>query len=394
MGIVIASPNPEFRQRVVESLRSADQLIQEVSGGAEALAAVEEGLHGRVLLDRWLPDLDVQDLSRLMKKRFPDLEVFVAGSAQDTACPIGISAGEDFCSFCSGRPDDARCPNLEAPDANSPVPPTVPIPKSVEPLPGMIGTSDSMQQVYRLARLVSARSTPVLISGETGTGKELVARAIHQLSPRARQPMVTVNCAAIPEPLLEAELFGHARGAFTGAFQSRLGRIQSAHGGTLFLDEVSEAPLSIQAKFLRFLQEGEVQRLGSPDIVRVDVRVVAATNADLARRVAEGRFREDLFYRLMVFPITLVPLRKHSEDVPALANFFLSAFSKAAKTNPKTLSREAEEALKRCKWPGNVRELHHRIERAFILAESGSTILPEHVALQEPAGWKSAPNQD
>ena len=394
MGIVIASPNPEFRHKVVASLRPVDQLIQEVSGGAEALAAVEEGQHGRVLLDRWLPDLDVEDLSRMMKQRFPDLEVFVVGSAQDTACPIGIGAGHDFCSFCSGLPDDARCPILEAPDSGAPVSPILPVSKSVEPLPGMIGVSDSMQQVYRLARLVSARSTPVLVSGETGTGKELVARAIHQLSPRARQPMVTVNCAAIPEPLLEAELFGHARGAFTGAFQSRLGRIQSAHGGTLFLDEVSEAPLSIQAKFLRFLQEGEVQRLGSPDIVRVDVRVVAATNADLAKRVAEGSFREDLFYRLMVFPITLAPLRKHPDDIPALANFFLVSLSKAAETTPKTLSPEAEEALKRHKWPGNVRELQHRMERAFILAESESIILPQHVALQEPACEKPALNPD
>ena len=192
------------------------------------------------------------------------------------------------------------------------IPPAAP--DNIEPLPGMLGHSPSLRQVYRLTRLVAPRLTTVLVTGETGTGKELVARAVHALSPRRERPFVVINCAAIPEPLLEAELFGYNRGAFTGAIQSRAGRIQMAHGGTLLLDEVGDLPLSMQAKLLRFLQEGEVQRLGSSDTLHVDARVTAATNADLARLVKEGRLRDDLYYRLAVFPIEIDPLRSRRED--------------------------------------------------------------------------------
>ena len=176
-----------------------------------------------------------------------------------------------------------------------------------EPLPGMIGNSQAMQSIYRLARLVAPRTTTVLIVGQTGSGKELVARALHALSPRSMKPFVAVNCAAIPEALLESELFGHARGAFTGAVQAQVGRIPAAHGGTLFLDEVSELPLGMQAKLLRFLEQKEVQRLGTSDVTHVDVRVVAASNVDLAGRAGRGDFREDLFYRLAAFPLELPP---------------------------------------------------------------------------------------
>jgi transcriptional regulator with GAF, ATPase, and Fis domain len=258
--------------------------------------------------------------------------------------------------------------------------------QAVEPLPGMMGESKAMQAVYRLSRLVSPRSTTVLVTGETGTGKELVARAIHLLSPRQGQPFVTVNCAAIPEALLESELFGYARGAFTGAFQSRMGRIQSAHGGTLFLDEVGELPLSMQAKLLRFLQEGEVQRLGGPDVVRVDVRVIAATNAELSKRVAEKAFREDLYYRLSVFPIDLVPLRERPEDILPLGRHFLEAFCAESGLPAKTISSSAGSLLVRHTWPGNVRELRHVMERAFILSENSTEILTEHIRLQTP--WR------
>jgi transcriptional regulator with GAF, ATPase, and Fis domain len=246
----------------------------------------------------------------------------------------------------------------------------------------MIGASVAMRQVYTLSRLVTTRNTTVLIIGETGTGKELVARAIHQLSPRAKQPLVTVNCAAIPEALLESELFGYARGAFTGASQSRLGRIHSAHGGTLFLDEIGELPLSIQAKLLRFLQEGEVQRLGSPDIVRVDVRVIAATNADLTHLISENRFREDLYYRLTVFPIVVSPLRERPEDIPALSQHFLQLFCQESGVPLKRLTPAALRMLEKHAWPGNIRELRHTIERAFILSADQAEILPEHISLQ------------
>ena len=253
--------------------------------------------------------------------------------------------------------------------------------RHIEPLPGMIGVSLKMKQLYRLARLVAPRDTAVLIIGGTGTGKELVARGIHQLSQRARHPFVVVNCAAIPETLLEAELFGYARGAFTGAFQSRVGRIHSAHGGTLLLDEIGELPLSMQAKLLRFVQEGEVQRLGSSDLFRVDVRLVAATNANLMERVQEKQFREDLYYRLNVFPVELPTLRERAQDILPLAEHFLAMLCKHAAVPPKRLSRGAGRLLEQYSWPGNVRELIHLIERAFVLSENSAEITSELLSL-------------
>jgi transcriptional regulator with GAF, ATPase, and Fis domain len=189
---------------------------------------------------------------------------------------------------------------------------------------------------------------------------------------------VVINCAAIPEPLLEAELFGYNRGAFTGAFQSRVGRIQMAHGGTVLLDEVGDLPPSMQAKLLRFLQEGEVQRLGSSDTLRVDVRVIAATNANLPRLIREGRFRDDLYYRLAVFPIEIDPLRLRREDIPPLSRYFLDSFSRETSGPAKIFSPRAAQTLEEHTWPGNVRELRQVIERAFILAGEGTELQLEH----------------
>lgn len=379
---VIASPNGDFRRKLCESLRSARCSVQEARGGAEALAKLEEGDCQALLLDTWLPDLDISEFLHIVKQRHPQLRVvvvdsgtgeqflksglFVSGTLASHDVPPASTEEEDETGFAGTAPEEGISP--------------------VEPLPGMIGLSQAMQSVSRMSRLVALRSTTVLLTGETGTGKELVAKAIHVLSPRHRQPFITVNCAAIPEPLLEAELFGYARGAFTGAFQSRMGRIHAAHGGTLFLDEVGELPLSMQAKLLRFLQEGEVQRLGGPDVIRVDVRVVAATNAQLARRVAEKAFREDLYYRISVFPIDLVPLRERPEDILPLGNHFLNAFCQESGAPSKTVSGPAATLLDNHTWPGNVRELRHVMERAFILAETRRAILQDHIRLQTP--WR------
>ena len=236
-------------------------------------------------------------------------------------------------------------------------------------------------QIYRLARLVAPRDTAVLIVGSTGTGKELVAHSIHQLSRRSQRPFVVVNCAAIPESLLEAELFGFTRGAFTGAFQSSLGRIHAAQGGTLLLDEVAEIPLSMQAKLLRFVQEGEVQRLGSADVFRVNVRLIASTNADLLQRVRDKQFREDLYYRLAVFPLDLPPLRDRPEDILPIARHFLEIFCRQEAVPQKALSPEAVNLLQEYFWPGNVRELQHKIERAFVLSEANQQIRAEDLAM-------------
>jgi transcriptional regulator with GAF, ATPase, and Fis domain len=246
----------------------------------------------------------------------------------------------------------------------------------------MVGSSTCMAELYRLARMVARRDATVLLEGESGTGKELVARAIHELSSRGKLPMVTVNCAAIPESLLESELFGYVRGAFTGAVQSKLGRIHAAQGGTLFLDEVGDLPLSMQAKLLRFLQEGEVQRLGSPDVFRVDVRVIAATNADLRERIKRAEFRRDLFYRLSVFPIRIPTLQERPDDIVALAYHFLAQLCRRAKLPQKALHPPVHALLLQHSWPGNVRELQHAVERAFILADEDPLLRAEHFTLQ------------
>jgi len=236
-----------------------------------------------------------------------------------------------------------------------------------------------MQDVYRMASLVAARDTTVLITGPTGSGKELIARALHQLSARGSHTLAVVNCAAIPETLLEAELFGYARGAFTGALQSYAGRIQAAHLGTLFLDEIGDMPLSLQPKLLRFLEQKELQRLGSTQVVRVDTRVVAATNADLLTLVRQGKFREDLYYRLCAFPLAIPPLAERPGDVIQLAAHFLEKFSSSSPTP--VLSEEAAALLLAQSWPGNVRELQNVMERALILCDGEEVVRPAHLML-------------
>ena len=384
---LIASPNADFRKRILNTLRLVRCSAEEVGGGAEALAKLEQGSWRSLVLDRWLPDLDVPELLSIVKQRHPQVEVAVVDS--DTGTTLTESSAVDSPSLrhviqMLGQTPETHAEDGPAEDEIYAGRPVEVRRQQIQPLPGMIGCGNAMQQVYRLASLVAPRSTTVLVMGETGTGKELVARAIHLLSKRSKQPFITVNCAAIPEALLEAELFGYARGAFTGAFQSRLGRIHAAHGGTLFLDEVGDLPLSMQAKLLRFLQEGEVQRLGGTDIVRVDVRVIAATNAELARRVKEHAFREDLYYRIAAFPIHLTPLRKRPEDVPLLAESFLADLCQEAQAPSKSISLEARTALCEYAWPGNVRELRHVIERAFILSEDLPAIQERHLVLPGP----------
>jgi DNA-binding NtrC family response regulator len=386
-AVMVASANADFRNLILKTLESRSWIAEEALGGAEALAKLDASACRALLLDRWLPDLDVQELVSIVKARHPHLEVLVVDSeGKEPRIVEDLSSYHQECELFHIL-QNSREPRLPADKlAAAPVPFRARLVGSQPEgsLPGMIGVSEAMKQVYRLARLVVPRDTTVLLMGETGTGKELVAQAIHQLSPRSDHPFVIVNCAAIPETLLESELFGHTRGAFTGAFQSRLGRIHAAHGGTLLLDEVGDLPLNMQAKLLRFLQEGEVQRLGSADVFRVDVRVIAATNADLSRRVADGQFREDLYYRISVFPIELLPLRDHPQDIRPLAIHFLETFCREARVPPKSVSPKVVRMLENHPWYGNVRELHHVIERAFILAEKEPLLLPEYFSLQPP----------
>jgi formate hydrogenlyase transcriptional activator len=233
---------------------------------------------------------------------------------------------------------------------------------------GLVGQSAALRHVLEQVEQVAATNSSVLLIGETGTGKELIASAIHELSPRRSRPMVCVSCAAIPETLIESELFGREKGAYTGALSRQVGRFEVAHGSTLFLDEVSELPLEVQAKLLRVLQEKQVQRLGSPKSVAVDVRIIAATNRDLEKAIHEKRFRDDLYYRLNVFPIRMPPLRDRPEDIPMLIQSFVNEFAKSFGKCIESIDKDSLDSLQRYTWPGNIRELRNTVERAMIRA--------------------------
>jgi transcriptional regulator with PAS, ATPase and Fis domain len=240
----------------------------------------------------------------------------------------------------------------------------------------IIGKSRKMQEVFSLIEKVASSSSTVIVYGGSGTGKELVAKAIHYNSPRTDQPFIPFNCSAIPETLVESELFGHTRGAFTGAIQTKKGLFEEAHGGTLFLDEISTVLPSVQVKLLRVLQEKEVMKIGSTERTKIDVRMIAATNEDLETNMKNGKFRDDLFYRLHVFPIFLPDLKERKEDIPLLAYHFLDLYSKEAKKEIKGISKEAMNLLLEYYWPGNVRELENAIERAVIMAD-GEFLTPQ-----------------
>jgi len=401
---MVVSADMRLRHALVESLKGLRWRVREASGGAQAMMLLENSNFEAMILDTWLPDLHVNELAELVRMSHPQMDLLLLdGSAEGqdaNASPrrnellhamreARRQAGDSMSnSQFSGplEPGDLllggdKGANMRGPDAfrilengsitdgsrrPAPSPVAVLDLQSAQPLPGVIGSSRAMQEVSWLVRMVAPRTTTVLIEGETGTGKEVIARALHRLGPRANRPFAVLNCAAIPESLLEAELFGHARGAFTGAVQSRMGRIEAAHGGTLLLDEIGEMPVSMQAKMLRFLESGELQRVGDNDITRVDVRLIAATHQPLEKNAAEGTFRLDLYHRLAVFPIEVPPLRERLEDIPALTQHFLEELAEGGP--PKRLREDALSKLLQHDWPGNVRELMHVLERAMILA--------------------------
>jgi DNA-binding NtrC family response regulator len=376
VDVLVVSSNAKLRAELMEKLCLPRWRVHEASGGAEALARLREhdGNDPVLLLDQVLPDLNAGEFLRIVRERFPNTQILMLNSHTGqllvgTASPTPISRRViDAVNRAGSLRTEALRPNDEEnsePDGGG-----------VVRLRSMVGNSQPMLRTYSLTRMVAARDTTVLVTGESGTGKDLIAQEIHLISGRRNQPFVVVNCSAIPETLLEAELFGYTKGSFTGAVQSRIGRIHSAHGGTLFLDEIGDMPLSLQSKILRFLEQGEVQRIGGNDNLKVDVRVIAATNAELKTRVAQQQFREDLFYRLAVFPIHLPPLRDRMGDVRDLTLAF------AAKYSPRvSVSQEAMQILQQHNWPGNVRELRNAIERASILIGNGDEIKPDHIIL-------------
>jgi DNA-binding NtrC family response regulator len=384
-SILIATPNTALRRRLADSLRRLTAL-EEAGTGAEALSLLERHSARIVILDRLLPDLNSDELIVVIERQFPGTSVVLLDGESGRIDVPEEMRGQDAYrwfqelngSLAQSTPAAPVCAPAEGAAAD------------LKPLPGMIGVSPAMLQLASLVRAVAPHSTTVLITGETGAGKELVAEAVHELSPRAGKPFITVNCAAIPEALVEAELFGHTRGAFTGAVQSRLGKLHAAQGGTIFFDEIGELPLASQSKLLRFLESGEVQRLGTSDVFRLDVRVVAATNVDLEARVEQRLFREDLYYRLSVFPIELPPLRDRLTDIALLARHFIAqlAGNKAGKLTPET-----EAILASHSWPGNVRELRNVMERAFVLSAGRPLITPEQISLRKPCTPKRPPSE-
>lgn len=376
IDIFVVSSNSRLREELQEKLGLPRWNVLHASGGAEALKVLHNhgAEDGVLLLDPQLPDLDANEFHEIVRERFPNMQVMM----------LNAHTGQLLVGSASPTPVSRKL--ADAVNQNGSLR-TAPIPLTVNENPramaegrvklrSMIGNSEPMLRTYTLTRMVAARDTTVLVTGESGTGKDLIAQEIHLISPRRNQPFIVVNCSAIPETLLEAELFGYTKGSFTGAVQARIGRIHAAHGGTLFLDEIGDMPLSLQSKILRFLEQGEVQRLGGNENLKVDVRVIAATNANLKKRVAEGQFREDLYYRLAVFPIQLPPLRDRMSDVEELALAFAGRFHPGV-----SLSRAALHVLAQHEWPGNVRELRNAIERATILVGNEDEIKPEHIVL-------------
>jgi transcriptional regulator with GAF, ATPase, and Fis domain len=373
-SVLLVSPNGRLRRDLREKLGYPWWCLSEAGSGAEAFELLHESPGEVLLLDPLLPDLESTEFSALVSERFPGVQVvtlnthtgrLVLGTTSPTAVASRLA---EALHDVSSSPTVAEVA-VQAPRVMEDT-------SEVVPLPGVVGSSASMKRTAHLTRLVAVRDTTVLITGDSGTGKDLIAQAVHLLSSREKKPFVVINCAAIPESLLEAELFGYTKGSFTGAVQSRIGRIHAAHGGTLFLDEIGDMPLSLQSKLLRFLEQGEVQRIGSTDNLKVDVRVVAATNADIKSLVTQKLFREDLYYRLAIFPIQLPALRERHGDLPQLANEFLRRFSPQA-----NLSMAALTLLEEHSWPGNVRELRNVLERACILAGKQQLILPTHILL-------------
>ncbi len=394
-SVLVVDDDPSMRHLLSVILQDHGYEARAVASAEEALKELGAREFDLVLTDVRMPRMDGLALLREVQRVQPDATVIVmsAYGSQETAIDAVKAGAYDFVSK-PFRPDEVVLVLRKAEERERLARENRRLRSELAAgySPGnIVGSSEAVQGLLRDVRKVAPQKTTVLLTGESGTGKELVARALHELSPRAAFPFVAVNCGAIPAELIESELFGHARGAFTDAVRAKKGLAAEADGGTLFLDEIGELPLPLQVKLLRFLQDEEVRAVGDTRSRRVDVRVVAATARDLAREAREGRFREDLYYRLDVVGIRLPPLRERAEDVPVLARHFLARYAHQRPELPSlALSDEALRALQAYRWPGNVRELEHVIERAVVLAEGpaiGEEDLPDAVR----AGGAPAP---
>jgi two-component system response regulator HydG len=378
-SILLVDDEESPRATLALLLKQADHDVEQADGVDAAARALAAGAFDLVITDLRMPVGNGLDVVRLTRNTQPDAEVIVltAYAGWESAKEAMRLGAFDY--FEKGREPDELFHRIDqALETKALRRDNEHLRRQVQTrygLPGIIARSPEMQRVLALVARVAPSDATVLIQGESGTGKELIAKAIHQASPRASHAFVAVNCAALPEPLLESEIFGHVKGAFTGAVAAKRGLLEEAQGGTFFLDEIGEMPPSLQVKLLRALQEREIRRVGATQPIVLDVRIVAATNRDLAQAIRDGRFREDLYYRLNVVPVALPPLRERREDIPVLAEHFLSRASerhgRALRLAPAATARLLSYA-----WPGNVRELENAIERASILA-NGELVSPE-----------------
>ncbi|MCB9685627.1 MAG: sigma-54-dependent Fis family transcriptional regulator [Alphaproteobacteria bacterium] len=384
--ILVVDDEPSIRKVLSAHLRRMGHEVDTAEDGEIAIARLSEEPYHLVVSDLKMPRTDGMSLLRWVERHQPGLPLVLvtAHGTVETAVEALKHGAHDYLTkpFDLGELERTIAKALATEAKNA---------QQMHAEPGsaskaIIGSTPQMREVFRLVDKVAASPTTVLITGESGTGKELVARALHEKSERRDAPFIQVNCGAIPETLFEAELFGYEKGAFTGAVGSKPGRFELAHGGTLFLDEIGELPRDLQVKLLRALQERRIDRVGGVKPIEVDVRVVAATNVDLQKAVEDGRFRNDLYYRLSVFPIHLPSLRERVDDLPILVEHFLRQFSTRLGKSVTRVSPDALAALLEHPWPGNIRELENLVERAVLLTESDTVTLADLPALRRGSG--------
>ena len=395
--VLLADDEASSRAGLAKLLSGWGYATEEAADGDEALEKARAILPSVVITDLVMPKRDGLDLLRALQEELPFTTVILL-SGQGSVDTAVAAMKEGAYDFLTKPVDVARLKALvpKAVERAEAVREVALLRRRVKQVWGvgkLVGTSQAMQAVYRLIELAAPTPAPVLITGESGTGKELVARTLHELSARAHGPFVAVNCAAIPETLLESEIFGHEKGAFTGALDRRPGCFELAHEGTIFLDEIAEMAPGTQAKFLRILEDGVVRRLGAKTEIKVDARVIAATNQDPVEAMRAERFREDLFYRLNVMTIHLPPLRERREDLPLLIQAFLEEFGAKYDKRIVSVDEAARQALTTQAWPGNIRELRNAIERAVIVCD-GDLIRVEHLPVPVAALRASVPETE
>jgi DNA-binding NtrC family response regulator len=392
--VLIVDDEPGLRRTLARILLSRGFEVETAEDGAKGLEQIEAYAPDVALVDMMMPNMGGLEMLRRAKEKSSTVEIIMMTAFADVESAVqAVKLGAYHFLTKPFHSNDAVALTVsKAAEHRRLIDRANRLEERLElheQFGELIGTSPKMLAVYRLIEGVAAATSTVLILGESGTGKELVARAIHQRSARVNKPFVAVNCAAIPKDLVESELFGHVRGAFTGAQAARAGLFETAHGGTIFLDEIGDLPLAAQVKLLRTLQEGEVKRVGADDTKVVDVRVLAATNVDLQSKIAAGTFRKDLFYRLNVIAIALPPLRERGDDIAILTAHFLQKHARRMGRSLKGVSVDTMRALREYDWPGNVRELEHAIERAFVLAQ-GDAIAPSDLPFAHEVQPKDA----